>query len=30
MPKTLETLRAIDVRKIDLDEAQRHFDLPID
>lgn len=30
MPKTLETLRATDVRKIDLDEAQRHFDLPVD
>ncbi len=30
MPKTLETLRATDVRKIDLDEARRHFDLPIE
>jgi hypothetical protein len=30
MPKTLESLRSIDVRKIDLDEARRHFDLPID
>lgn len=30
MPKTLENLRSVDVRKIDLDEARRHFDLPIE
>jgi hypothetical protein len=30
MPKTLENLRSIDVRKIDLDDARRHFDLPIE
>jgi hypothetical protein len=30
MPKTLETLRSTDVRRIDLDEARRHFDLPIE
>jgi hypothetical protein len=30
MPKTLQTLRSTDVRKIDLDEARRHFDLPIE
>ncbi len=30
MSKTLQTLRAIDVRNIDLDEARRHFDLPIE
>jgi hypothetical protein len=29
MSRTLETLRGVDVRKIDLDEAQRHFDLPV-
>lgn len=30
MPKILPTLRAIRVKDIDLDEAQRHFDLPIE
>lgn len=30
MAKTLQTLRATKVREIDLDEAQRHFDLPIE
>jgi hypothetical protein len=30
MPKNLESLRSTDVRKIDLDEARRHFDLPIE
>lgn len=30
MPKTLQNLRAVDVRNIDLDEARRHFDLPVE
>lgn len=30
MPKTLERLRSTNVREIDLDEARRHFDLPIE
>ena len=30
MGKTLETLRSTNVREIDLDEARRHFDLPIE
>jgi hypothetical protein len=30
MSKTLASLRAIDVRQIDLDEAQRHFDLSVE
>lgn len=30
MPKTLETLRSTNVREIDLEDARRHFDLPIE
>jgi hypothetical protein len=30
MPKTLENLRSLRVRDIDLEEARRHFDLPIE